>query len=55
MTEAAIVLQLSRTRVHQLIVRGQLGAQRIGRAWVVSQADLDAYLDKKAERRKTYD
>lgn len=40
MSEAAEVLGLSRQRVNQLIGSGRLNARRVGRSWVISEADL---------------
>lgn len=45
-TEAAALLGVSKRRVQQLVLRGQLKAVKIGRDWLIKEESL-----KKFERR----
>ncbi len=44
-TQAADYLGVTRQSVHELAQRGQVG-RRVGRAWVFTKAELDAWLAK---------
>jgi len=50
-TQAAQLLNLTRSGVRDLIVRGRLQADRIGSVWVLSKADVEAYRAERDERR----
>lgn len=49
-SEAAEKLGISRWRINQLINQGRLPAQKIGRAYVVKELDLDLVKDRKPGR-----
>jgi excisionase family DNA binding protein len=42
-TQAATELGIHPDSLRQAIVQGRLAAQKIGHAWIVRRADLDAY------------
>ena len=44
-TEAAEYLGITRQSMHELATRNGLG-QRVGKAWVFTKAELDAWLEK---------
>lgn len=43
--QAANYLETTRQSVHELAQRGEIG-RRVGRAWVFTKAEIDAWLDK---------
>ncbi len=49
--EAAVILELHRTRVNQLIASGALPATRIGRSFVVRESDLEKVKVRKPRGR----
>jgi excisionase family DNA binding protein len=49
-SEAAEKLDISRWRINQLINSGRLPAQKVGRAYVIKEADLDLVRDRKPGR-----
>jgi excisionase family DNA binding protein len=51
--EAAAKLGVHRTRINQLIDSGDLPATRIGRSYVVREADLEKVKDRPAPGRPT--
>ncbi len=51
-TQAAEVMGVSRSAVQQLVMRGRLPARRIGHVWIIRRADLDAYIEEHAKRRR---
>jgi len=51
--EAATKLNLSCARVNQLIDSGDLPATRIGRSYVIREADLEKVKDRPAPGRPT--
>ena len=44
--QAAEYLGVTRQSVHELAQRGQIGGRRVGRTWVFTKAELDAWLAK---------
>lgn len=48
--EAAEKLNISRWRINQLINEGRLPAQKVGRAYVVKESDLELVKDRKPGR-----
>jgi len=49
-TEAAARLGLTPRRVRALCAAGHLPAAKVGRDWIIAQADLDAFRPRKAGR-----
>lgn len=49
-SEAAEKLNISRWRINQFINEGRLPAQKIGRAYVVKESDLELVKDRKTGR-----
>lgn len=49
-SEAAAKLDISRWRINQLINEGRLPAQKIGRAYVIKEIDLELIKDRKPGR-----
>jgi excisionase family DNA binding protein len=49
--EAAELLGVHRTRINQLIDKGDLAATRIGRAYVIREADLEKVRERPAPGR----
>lgn len=49
-SEAAERLGLTRQRVHALVSNGKLPAQRIGRAWVLKEKDVDEFAAKPKDK-----
>ena len=51
-TDAALRIGVSASYVRQLIAAGELPAQRVGRAWRVLEADLEALAQQRARRAR---
>ena len=51
--EAAEMLGVHRTRINQLVDSGDLPATRIGRSYVIREADLEKVKDRPAPGRPT--
>jgi excisionase family DNA binding protein len=49
-SEAATKLEISRWRINQLINDGRLPAQKVGRAYVIKEIDLELIKDRKPGR-----
>jgi len=49
--EAASVLNVHRTRINQLIDTGKLPATRVGRSYVIREADLEAVRERPSPGR----
>jgi excisionase family DNA binding protein len=49
--DAAVKLGVHRTRINQLIDSGDLPATRIGRAYIIREADLEKVKDRPAPGR----
>lgn len=49
--QAAAIIGVSRPRVHQLIVRGELPAVKIGRSWLVERAAAESFVRKPVGNR----
>jgi excisionase family DNA binding protein len=49
-SEAAEKLKISRWRINQLINNGRLPAQKVGRAYVVKESDLELVKDRRPGR-----
>ena len=43
-TEAAIILNLTRSRVHKLISEARIKAQKIGNFWTINEDDLQKFM-----------
>ena len=50
--DAAELLKVNASRVRQLILRGELKAQKHGRDWHIAKEEVDKYRE---ERRKRYE
>jgi excisionase family DNA binding protein len=48
--EAALRLGIDRSRIHQLLRAGRLPATKLGRDWLIEEADLDLVRDRKPGR-----
>ena len=48
--EAATKLNISRWRINQLITDGRLPAQKVGRAFVINESDLELVKERKPGR-----
>jgi excisionase family DNA binding protein len=48
--EAALRLGIDRSRIHQLLRAGRLPAVKVGRDWLIDEADLDLVRDRKPGR-----
>jgi excisionase family DNA binding protein len=49
-SEAAAKLDISRWRINQLITGGRLPAQKVGRAYVIKESDLELVKERKPGR-----
>ena len=50
--QAASILGVNQSRVRQLILRGRLPAQKIGRDWMIEEKSLDNLKNRKSGRPK---
>ncbi len=51
-TQAGKKLGISRIRVRQLINKGRLPAEKVGRDWVIKEKDLKKVMNRKPGRPK---
>lgn len=51
-TEAAVLLDVTRTAVIRLVQRGSLPARKLGNFYVLKRADVLAYKESRAGRQK---
>jgi len=51
-TQAATELGVNPDSLRQAILQGRLAAQKIGNAWIVRRADLDAYRQRRPNAQR---
>ena len=49
-SQAAKILGVSRSRVHQYIAEGRLGTKRVGQSFVLNERDVERFKPQRAGR-----